>query len=562
MLRRLAIRDVVLIDRLDLDFAEGLAVLTGETGAGKSILLDALGLALGARADTALVRKGAAAAAVTAAFELPAGHPALARAAEQGIAIEGDLLLRRVLGADGRSRAFVNDEPASVGLLRELGAMLVEVHGQFDAHGLLDPATHRQALDAYAGLDDQAAGGGPVAALGTRHAAWRAALDAAAEAEATLARAAEEEAFLTHALQELDALAPQAGEAEALAAKRALLAQGQKLGEAMEAALAELNAGKGAEGALRAAERALARVAPLAQGTLDKAVAALERAASEAADAAAEVEAVGQALDLDPQALERAEERLFALKALARKHHVEPDALAGLRESLRARLEALSDSGGTRKRLAAATAAARAAYVEEATRIAAARAEAAKKLDRAVARELTPLKLEKARFRTKIEALPEDAWGPEGIERIAFEVATIPGVEPGPLHKIASGGELARFMLALRVVLARTRATATLVFDEVDAGVGGATADAVGERLARLARDLQVLVVTHSPQVAARGLSHWRVVKKRAAGGLATAVEALAPPERREEIARMLSGSAVTDAARAAADSLLAAAAP
>jgi DNA repair protein RecN (Recombination protein N) len=556
MLRRLAIRDVVLIDRLDLDCAEGLAVLTGETGAGKSILLDALGLALGARGDTALVRKGADAATVTAAFELAAGHPALARAAAQGIVTEGDLLLRRVLGADGRSRAFVNDEPASVGLLRELGGMLVEVHGQFDAHGLLDPATHRQALDAYAGL------GGPLAALGERHAAWRQALAAAAEAEATLARAAEEEAFLTHALQEIDALGPQPGEAEALTQKRALMAQGQKLGEAMAAALAELNAGKGAEGALSAAARALGRVAPLAQGTLDKAVAALERAASEAADAAAEVEAVGQALDLDPQALERAEERLFALKALARKHHVEPDALAELRGTLRARLDALSDSSGTRKRLAAATAAARAAYSAEAARIAAARGEAAKKLDRAVARELGPLKLEKARFRTRIDALPEDAWGPEGTERVAFEVATIPGVEPGPLHKIASGGELARFMLALRVVLARTRATATLVFDEVDSGVGGATADAVGERLARLARDLQVLVVTHSPQVAARGASHWRVVKKRGGGGLVTAVEALGASERREEIARMLSGSAVTDAARAAADSLLAAAAP
>ncbi|MBL8834764.1 MAG: DNA repair protein RecN [Alphaproteobacteria bacterium] len=556
MLRRLAIRDVVLIDRLDLDCDGGLSVLTGETGAGKSILLDALGLAIGARADAGLVRKGADTASVTAAFELPAGHPALARAAAQGIGVaDGELLLRRVVGTDGRSRAFVNDEPASVGLLRELGGMLVEIHGQFDTHGLLDPAAHRAALDAYAAL------GPAVAALSKLHAGWRATLAAEAEAEAAFARATEEEAFLTHALQELDALSPKPGEAEELATKRALLGQGQKLGEAITAALADLNAGKGVEGALRAAGRALERVAPLARGALDRAVTALDNAASSAADALAEVETLGQSLDLDPQALERTEERLFALRALARKHHVEPDALAGLRDTLQARLDALGDASGTRKRLAAATAGARKAYADAAAKIADARAEAAKKLDRAVARELAPLKLEKARFRTSLTPLDEEAWGPEGTERVAFEVATIPGVEPGPLHKIASGGELARFMLALRVVLARTRATATLVFDEVDSGVGGATADAVGERLARLARDVQVLVVTHSPQVAARGRSHWRVARKRAGGGLATAVEPLAAADRREEIARMLSGSAITDAARAAAASLLAGAA-
>ncbi len=556
MLRRLAIRDVVLIDRLDLDFDAGLSVLTGETGAGKSILLDALGLAIGARADAGLVRNGADGASVTAAFDLPAGHPALARAAAQGIgAADGELLLRRVVGSDGRSRAFVNDEPASVGLLRELGGMLVEIHGQFDTHGLLDPATHRAALDAYAAL------GPAVGTLATLHAAWRAALAAEAEAEAAFARANEEEAFLTHALQELDALSPQAGEAEELATKRALLGQGQKLGEAITTALADLNAGKGVEGALRAAGRTLERVAPLARGALDRAVTALDNAASSAADALAEVETLGQSLDLDPQALERTEERLFALRALARKHHVEPDALASLRDTLQARLDALGDASGTRKRLAAATASARKAYSDAAAKIADARAEAARKLDRAVAREFAPLKLEKARFRTSLTPRDEDSWGPEGTERVAFEIATIPGVEPGPLHKIASGGELARFMLALRVVLARTRATATLVFDEVDSGVGGATADAVGERLARLARDVQVLVVTHSPQVAARGRSHWRVAKRRAAGGLATAVEPLAAAERREEIARMLSGSAITDAARAAAASLLAGAA-
>lgn len=312
---------------------------------------------------------------------------------------------------------------------------------------------------------------------------------------------------------------------------------------------------------MRAAGRVLERVAPLAQGGLDRAAAALDLAASHAADALAEVEALGQTVDLDPQALERTEERLFALRALARKHHVEADALPELRDALRGRLDALGDATGTRKRLAAATAGARKAYAEAAARVSDARADAAKKLDRAVARELAPLKLEKARFRTRLEPLDEEHWTAEGMERVAFEVATIPGVEPGPLHKIASGGELARFMLALRVVLARTRATATLVFDEVDSGVGGATADAVGERLARLARDVQVLVVTHSPQVAARGRSHWRVAKRKAGSGLATAVEALAAAERREEIARMLSGSAVTDAARAAADSLLAGAA-
>lgn len=554
MLRRLAIRDIVLIDQLALDFGPGLTVLTGETGAGKSILLDALGLALGARADSGLVRPGAAAATVTAAFDLPAAHPAWARLADADIPRDGELILRRVVGADGRSRATINDAPASIGLLRALGDLLIEIHGQFETHGLLDAATHLGALDDFADV------GGARRALGELHRAWREARKAEDDARARAARADEERAFLENALGELDALDPKPGEAGELTAKRALHAQGAKLAEALNAAASELSAGKGVEPALRAAQRALQRVAASAGGGLDAAIKALDQAASASLDAQAAVEDAGAALDLEPGALERIEDRLFALKAVARKHRIEAEDLAALRERTRAQLTELSDGGTSLKRLAAATIAARDAYARAAEALSAARAAAAAKLDRALAKELPPLKLDKAKFRTRIDRLPDDDWNADGIDRVAFEVATIPGAPPGPIAKIASGGELARFMLALRVVLARAQGPATLVFDEVDSGIGGAVADAVGERLARLARDVQVLVVTHSPQVAARGSAHFRVIKRKAGAGLATDVGVLDARERREEIARMLAGAQVTEAARAAADALIKAA--
>ncbi|HEX2116068.1 MAG TPA: DNA repair protein RecN [Alphaproteobacteria bacterium] len=551
MLQALAIRDVVLIDRLDLSFERGLSVLTGETGAGKSILLDALGLALGARGDAGLVRKGAATATVTACFEPTAKHPVRALLDEHGIEADGQVILRRSLGADGRSRAFVNDQPASVGLLRQISALLVEVHGQFDNQGLLDTANHRAALDAFAGHGDA------VAQVGALYTAWRAAHQAEADAREQAARAVQDADFLRHALEELDALDPRPGEEAELAEQRAMLGGREKLIEALNGALADLAAHKGVEGSLRAAQRQLERVSPQAAGRLDAAIAALDRAAVETVEAVAQIEAFGASLDRDPQALERAEERLFALRALARKHRVEVDALAALRTDVARRLAAIDDRDGHLAALAKATAAARAQYLGAAEALSKAREAAAERLGRAIARELPPLKLEKARFRARRETLPETGWNAEGIDRVVFEVATNPGSDPGPIDRIASGGELARFMLALKVVLARSTSAPTLIFDEVDAGLGGAAAAAVGERLARLARDVQVLVVTHSPQVAARGSHHWRVAKSSRGTTTTTTVENLDPAARREEIARMLSGASITAAARAAADSLL-----
>ncbi len=563
MLVGLTIRNVVLIDRLALGFATGLIALTGETGAGKSILLDALGLALGARADSGLVRHGADAATVTAEFALPAGHPALAVAREQGLAVDDHLVLRRVVSADGRSRAYVNDQAVSAGLARQIGATLVEVHGQFDTQGLLNPQTHRGVLDAFGGL------GRAAERVAAAWRAWRQVEQARADAATEAARARAEEDYLRHAVAELDALVPEAGEEERLAETRAMLMHREKLIDAIAAALDQLGGERGAEQALGAATRLLQRVADRAGGRLDPALAALDRAAAEATEATAALQSLSADIDLDASELERLEERLFALRTAARKHGLEVDALPVLREDLARRLALIEDQGDHLETLARQAAVARAGYAAAAAELSAARQEAAGRLDAAVAAELPPLKLDKATFRTQVEPLAEADWGPTGRDRIAFQVATNPGAPPGPLNKIASGGELARFMLALKVVLARTSPVPTLVFDEVDSGISGAVADAVGERLARLARGLQVLVVTHSPQVAARAGHHWRV-EKRAAGNanatgngdgerVVTTVTELPAAARREEIARMLSGAVITDQARAAADSLMAA---
>jgi len=553
MLLGLAIRDVVLIDRLDLSFRPGLCVLTGETGAGKSILLDALGLALGLRAESGLVRHGAEQAAVSAEFTLPAKHPARAMLAEAGISPEGDtLVLRRVVNADGRSRAFIADQPASVTLLRQVGEALVEIEGQFAQRGLLDAATHREALDAYG------VAASDLAALTAAWTSWRAAV-AAHDAAAQRFKAAQaEEEFLRHAAKELEALEPKPGEETALAEERALLQNREKLTEALDAALAELAGERGGEHALQAALRQVERVKDKAGGRLDAAAAALERATVEARDAAAELEAQARALGGDSHSLEQIEERLFALRALARKHNVAVDGLSALHAEIAAKLGALEDGGGAVETLKRAASEARAAYVKAADQVSAARRAASAKLDQAVMKELKPLKLEKARFATVLTALEEADWGPQGRERVHFEVAVNPGAPAGPLAKVASGGELSRFMLALKVVLARTSPVPTLVFDEVDSGIGGAAAAAVGERLHRLGQELQVLVVTHSPQVAARGAHHWRVEKSQAAQKTLTKVEELSAAARQEEIARMLSGAAVTAEARAAAASLMA----
>jgi len=551
MLASLSIRDLVLIERLTLSCGRGLSVLTGETGAGKSILLDALGLALGARGDSALVRRGADQAAVTAEFELVPEHPALALLREQGLGDGNRLLVRRVINVDGRSRAWINDQPVGVTLLRRLGEELVEVHGQFDTHGLLDPRSHRDLLDRHAGLETLA---DQVAAAWR---AWRQLEQARIETEQESQRARAEEDFLRHAVAELDALEPQVGEEEQLAETRFVLMHREKLAEAIRSALLELSGERGAERAVVAALRALGRVADKAGGRLDPALAALERAATEAAEAANLLQGCAADLGADGATLEQLEERLFALRTAARKHGVTVDRLPPLRAEFARRLALIEDQGEVLARLARQVEQARAAYLTVAGDLRAGRQAAALTLDQAVSHELPPLKLERARFLTLIEPLAAGEWGPAGIDRVAFQVATNPGTPPGPLAKIASGGELARFMLALKVVLARASTVPTLVFDEVDTGIGGAVAAAVGERLERLGREVQVLVVTHSPQVAARGDHHLKVSKAINADQVTTAVTVLTPAERQEEIARMLSGAQVTPEARAAAATLI-----
>ncbi len=555
MLTALSIRDVVLIDRLDLTFEDGLCVLTGETGAGKSILLDALGLALGARGDSGLVRHGAERAVVTAMFDIAGGHPVHAVLAEQGLDDPGgELVLRRMLQGDGRSRAFVNDQPAGVGLLRRIGETLVEIQGQFEPRGLIDPATHRVLLDGFGGL------GAEAGAVRDAHVAWRDAVRSREEAEGAADAAERDREFLEHTATELAQLDPQPGEEQTLAERRTRLMHAEQLVEAMNAASAELTGAHSIEDALQAAQRHLARVADKAGGVLDGTLAALDRAVLEAAEAVRELEAAGAALDPDQAGLESVEERLFTLRAVARKHQVTVDDLAALRDRLARQLALLQDRSGAVERLRQAEAEARSRYRQRAEVLGAARRTAAARLDAAVNAELPPLRLDKARFVTSIEERSEEAWGADGTDRIAFLVSTNPGAPEGPLGKVASGGELSRIMLALKVVAAEPGDVPTLVFDEVDANVGGATADAVGERLARLAKGLQVLVITHSPQVAARGTDHLRVGKEGANGGDAsvTRVRRLNEAERREEVARMLSGAAITDEARAAAARLIA----
>ena len=552
MLQRLTIRDVVLIDRLELNFHPRLSVLTGETGAGKSILLDALGLALGARADSTLVRHGADQAVVVAEFEITEDHPARRIIAEQELGgDEETILLRRVLGADGRSRAYLNDQPVSVALQKRVGETLVGIHGQFENQRLLEPATHRGLLDAHGSLAPL------LARTGETFDGWRQAEAASAKAEVALEEARRDEAFLRHAVDEVGALDPQPGEEAALAEKRTVMMHGEKLLEAMNEAAADLSEGQGAETMMRAAQRRLERVAPLAEGRLDGAISALDRAAVEVAEGVQQLEKASAEVDLDPRHLEQVEEHLFALRALARKHDVATNDLADLGVQLAERLASIEDGGADLERLRSAAAAARVAYVEAAKALHEARCQAAVRLDAAVTGELEPLRLGAAVFTTRVERMAEGEWGAAGSDRVAFRVSTNPGAPEGPLARISSGGELARFMLALRVVLARADPVPTIIFDEVDQGVGGAVAAAVGERLARLAEDFQVLVVTHSPQVAARGAHHWRVSKATAEAGALTTVDTLSEAARREEIARMLSGARVTDEARSAADRLL-----
>jgi len=550
VLTALSIRDVVLIDTLELEFGLGLGVLTGETGAGKSILLDALGLALGTRADSNLVRAGQSQATVSVTFETAADHPALALLDGNGLGAEpGEpLVIRRVVKADGGSRAFVNDQPVSAGLLRELGATLVEIHGQHDDRGLLNPRGHRALLDAYARIDASEA-----------EAAWQRlrTLEAAlAAARAEAESAARDREWLEHAAEELGRLGPEPGEEESLAGLRASMQAGARLGDELGTIAALLAGSEGGLAQIRQAARRLDRIAaehPL----LAESLAALDRAVIEAADAEAALDRAADALAFDPARLEEAETRLFEIRALARKHRVEPDALPALQLELRERLGAIRAGGERITAIEADLREARAAYDSAAAALSAARRAAAARLDSAVAAELPPLKLDQARFRT---AIAEAEPGAAGRDRVEFEVSTNPGAPFGPLIRIASGGELSRFILALKVALAEEGGATTMIFDEIDRGVGGAVASAVGERLHRLAARGQVLVVTHSPQVAARGARHLLIEKSHDGLVTRTGVHLLDDERRREEIARMLSGAQVTDEARAQASRLLEAA--
>ena len=547
MLRDFSVRDILLIDRLDLVFQPGLNVLTGETGAGKSILLDCLGLALGWRGRADVVREGQPQGEVTAAFDsVPA--TALAALEEAGHTDPDEVLLRRVAGGDGRKRAFLNDRRMAGDTLRVLSDALVELHGQNDDRGLLNPAGHRALLDAYGGH------GSLLTATSRAWKEWRAADAALTKAQEAAEEAARDLDFLKHSVAELDRLAPQPGEEEELDQRRRLMMAAEKIREDVVRAVNAVGA-EGAAGSATDAVRWLEGVTDKAEGQLDDALAALSRALTELGEAEREIEAMLATLAADPAELEQVEERLFAIRGLARKHRVSIDDLPAFWQKLSAQLEAVTAGDAGLEKLVTAAQAAKGAYEQAAGRLTAARQKAGTRLDKAMAGELPPLKMERARFKTLIEA---GSPGAGGSDLVSFQVATNPGAPAGPIGKIASGGELSRFLLALKVCLTAS-GEQTLIFDEIDRGVGGATADAVGRRLAALSQKSQVIVVTHSPQVAARAAHHWRVEKSVEKGATFTRVRPLSDQERIDEIARMLAGREITAAARQAAEELLSA---
>jgi len=555
MLARLSIRDIVLIERLDIEFSRGLAVLTGETGAGKSILLDAFALALGGRGDAGLVRHGAEQGQVTATFDVPKGHPASALLAENGLEDNGEMILRRVQLADGRTRAFINDQSISVQTLKALGASLVEIHGQHDERALVDASTHRRLLDAFSGLEKD------VAALEKLWEVRREANHALDQHRAGMERAAREADYLRHASDELKQLAPKDGEETNLASRRTTMMQGEKIAADLREAQDAVSGNQSPVASLSAAVRRLERRAGNLPSLVEPAVKAIDIAINALEEADQHLTAALRAADFDPAELERIEERLFALRAASRKYSTPVDGLAALAAKHAADV-ALIDAGANQlKKLEEAAVAADKRYGLAATKLSAARVKSAEKLNKAVNSELAPLKLERAKFTTQVESDPASP-GPQGYDRVEFWVQTNPGTRPGPLMKVASGGELSRFLLALKVVLSDRGSAPTLVFDEIDTGVGGAVADAIGARLLRLAEKVQVMAVTHAPQVAARANQHLLISKDALDRGkrVATRVNALAADHRREEIARMLAGAEITAEARAAAERLLKAA--
>ena len=551
MLQSLSIRDIVLIEALDLEFGSGLTVLTGETGAGKSILLDSLGLALGNRADSGLVRQGTEKAQVTASFASPAKDGKLAAMlAENDIEIEpGEpLIIKRSVKADGGSRAFINDQPCSATLLRTVGGQLIEIHGQHDDRGLINPKGHRALLDAFAGVEGNV--------VRDAYETWQAAKTALEQAKQDQDSAEQDREYLEHSVAELSKFAPQPGEEEELALERATMMKGEKLTGDLEAIRSAFDGSNGGLASLRAAARRLDMISddhPL----LAEALEALDRSIIDAGEAEDKLHEAAAALSFDPQRLDDMETRLFDLRGLARKHRVEPGKLSELLVELQNKLAAISDGGRSLEELEACLAGARDSYIAAAEDLRAKRAKAAKALDKAVAGELAPLKLDAARFETLLEELSEEHWNRNGMDRIEFLISTNPGAPLAPLGKIASGGELSRFILALKVALAEEYGLKTIIFDEVDRGVGGAVASAIGDRLSRLSSGAQLLVVTHSPQVASKGDAHMLINKSLSGTVSRTDVRALDNEGRRQEIARMLSGADVTDEARAQADRLL-----
>jgi len=550
MLDRLVIHDVVLIEKLTLEFTAGLNVFTGETGAGKSIVLDALGLALGGRSDVHLIRPGASQASVTAVFSIAENHPVFSLFENQGLVCTSPVILRRLIGKDGKSRAFINDDPVSIALLKSVGEQLLEIHGQFETHGLLNPATHRTFLDSYASLHNERQ------KTETYFAQWKEADNTRSEILAARDRAQVEEDYLRAALDELNRAAPQTGEADQLAEQRTHLQHREKIMEALHAAEQSLNSDRGAIHHLAQAGRAIARIIDKS-ADFQSLLTLIDQAAQEATEAVHLLQKFVHTLEDNPNTLQTIEERLFLLRALARKHNATVNDLSDLQHDFEERLALISNQHTTLEELTKKANTARYTYEKQAQDLHQKRQKAALKLTKAILNELPPLKLEQAQLTIEVEALPEDHWSAGGLDRVTFRASTNKGTPQESLHKMASGGELSRFMLALKVVLATSSPIPTLVFDEVDSGIGGATASAVGERLLRLAQHVQILVVTHSPQVAARGHSHWRVHKQTKDEKTYTHVETLDLDARREEIARMLAGAKVTDAARQAALSLL-----
>ncbi len=553
MLTQLTISNIVLIEQADIAFDRGLCVLSGETGAGKSILLDALGLVLGSRADASLVRQGQAQGQVAAEFDI-AGNAAIAQMlAELEIEAVDTLIIRRMLGSDGKSRATINDTPVTIASLKKLGELLVEIHGQHESRTLQDTILHRNLLDEYGGLTSARK------EISTAYHTWKDAREQLAALQADIEKAERERDYLQHMHKELSALAPEAGEEESLSEARTKMMGSEKLFEILNEVIGELN-GKGVLAALRSAQKTLVR-SPLTSGYA-AVIEGLEKASIEAEEALYALEKIGEESTFSPEKLERVEERLFALKAAGRKYNVPVDELAALRIEVEGKLELLKSQNRESSKLEAQVKAAQAAFVEAAEELSGKRAKAAQKLEKVIAKELAPLKMEGTHFRVHLSPLPESAWSESGVDAVAFECATNVGKDKenivfAPLSKIASGGELSRFMLALKVALSGSRSTPTIIFDEIDTGTGGAVADAIGKRLAVLGESAQVLVVTHLPQVAARGQQHLLVAKQTKAGKVITSVENLSRKAREEELARMLAGAKITDEARKAAKKLM-----